>query len=115
MPKATLSSLPTFRPIRGVRSLHYSAAKAGLRGMTLALAKEVAPSGITVNAIEPGVIKTDMNASLSDEAIAELCEQTPLGRIGDPDDISALARFLASDEASFITGQIIGVDGGFAI
>lgn len=95
--------------------VHYSAAKAGLRGMTLALAKEVAPSGITVNAIEPGVIKTDMNASLSDEAIAELCEQTPLGRIGDPDDISALARFLASDEASFITGQIIGVDGGFAI
>ena len=95
--------------------VHYSAAKAGLRGMTLALAKEVAPSGITVNAIEPGVIKTDMNASLSDEAIAELCEQTPLGRIGYPDDISALARFLASDEASFITGQIIGVDGGFAI
>ena len=95
--------------------VHYSAAKAGLRGMTLALAKEVAPSGITVNAIEPGVIATDMNASLSAEALDALCEETPLGRIGKPSDVSALARFLASDEASFITGQIIGVDGGFAI
>ena len=95
--------------------VHYSASKAGLRGMTLALAKEVAPSGITVNAIEPGVIATDMNASLSSEAINELCEQTPLGRIGAPSDVSELALFLASDKASFITGQIIGVDGGFAI
>ena len=95
--------------------VHYSAAKAGLRGMTLALAKEVAPSGITVNAIEPGVIATDMNASLSAEALDALCEETPLGRIGKPSDVSALARFLASNEASFITGQIIGVDGGFAI
>ena len=81
----------------------------------MALAKEVGPSGITVNAIEPGVIATDMNAALSKDIIAELCEQTPMCRIGTPQDVAALALFLASDSASFITGQIIGVDGGFAV
>ena len=95
--------------------VHYSASKAGIRGMTMALAKEVGPSGITVNAIEPGVIATDMNAALSEETITELCEQTPMCRIGTPQDVAALALFLASDSASFITGQIIGVDGGFAV
>ncbi len=95
--------------------VHYSTSKAGLRGMTLALAKEVGPSGITVNAIEPGIIATDMNSALSQETIAELCDQTPMCRIGKPNDVASLAKFLASDEASFITGQIIGVDGGFAI
>lgn len=95
--------------------VHYSASKAGIRGMTMALAKEVGPSGITVNAIEPGVIATDMNAALSEETVAELCEQTPMCRIGTPQDVAALALFLASDSASFITGQIIGVDGGFAV
>ena len=95
--------------------VHYSASKAGLRGMTLALAKEVGPSGITVNMIEPGVIATDMNSALSDDILAELTEETPLGRIGDPHDVASLALFLASERASFITGQIIGVDGGFAI
>ena len=95
--------------------VHYSASKAGLRGMTLALAKEVGLSGITVNMIEPGVIATDMNSSLSDEILSELKEETPLGRIGTPSDVAALALFLASEGASFITGQIIGVDGGFAI
>ena len=95
--------------------VHYSASKAALRGMTLALAKEVGPSGITVNAIEPGVIATDMNSALSDDIISELKEETPLGRIGAPCDVASLALFLASENASFITGQIIGVDGGFAI
>ena len=95
--------------------VHYSATKSALRGMTLALAKEVGPSGITVNAIEPGVIKTEMNASLGADIIAELTDETPLGRIGNPYDVASLALFLASDKASFITGQIIGVDGGFAI
>ena len=95
--------------------VHYSASKSALRGMTMALAKEVGPSNITVNAIEPGVIATDMNSALSEEILAELKEETPLCRIGTPDDIAALALFLASDKASFITGQIIGVDGGFAI
>lgn len=95
--------------------VHYSASKAGLRGMTLALAKEVGPSGITVNAIEPGVIATDMNTALSTDILSELKEETPLGRIGTPYDVASLAYFLASEGASFITGQIIGIDGGFAI
>ena len=95
--------------------VHYSASKAALRGMTMALAKEVGPSGITVNAIEPGVIATEMNSALSEEILAELTEETPLCRIGTPEDVASLALFLASEGASFITGQIIGVDGGFAI
>ena len=94
---------------------HYSASKAGLRGLTMALAKELGPSGITVNAIEPGVIRTDMNAALDENTLAELCEQTPMCKIGEPEDVANLAYFLASAEAGFITGQIIGVDGGFAI
>ncbi|MBP3370864.1 MAG: 3-oxoacyl-ACP reductase FabG [Clostridia bacterium] len=95
--------------------VHYSASKAGLRGMTMALAKELGPSNITVNAVEPGVIATDMNASLDEDTLRELCDETPLCRIGQPEDVSELVRFLASDRASFITGQIIGVDGGFAV
>lgn len=95
--------------------VHYSAAKAGIRGMTLALAKELGPSGITVNCIEPGVIDTEMNSTLSDEDIVQLIADTPLGRIGAPREVAELAYFLASDAASFITGQIIGIDGGFAI
>ena len=95
--------------------VHYSAAKAGLRGMTMALAKEVGPSGITVNAIEPGVIMTDMCAELDSETLRALCDETPVGRLGVPMDVAELAYFLASESASFITGQIIGVDGGFAV
>ena len=95
--------------------VHYSAAKAGLRGFTMALAKELGPSGITVNCIEPGVIDTEMNASLDSDALSALCDETPLGRLGKPSEVAALAYFLASDEASFITGQVIGIDGGYAI
>ena len=95
--------------------VHYSATKAALRGMTMALAKELGPSGITVNAIEPGVIATEMNKALDEDTLKSLCDETPLCRIGEPNDIAQLALFLASDKASFITGQIIGVDGGFAI
>lgn len=93
----------------------YSASKAGMRGLTLSLAKELGPSGIRVNCVEPGVIDTDMNASYDDEDIADLCEQTPLYRIGDPAEVAELVYFLASEKASFITAQIIGVDGGFGI
>lgn len=95
--------------------VHYSAAKGALIAMTKALAKELGPSGITVNCITPGVIDTEMNAHLSTEDLAELCEETPLGRLGSPDDIAETVAFLASAEAGFITGQIIGVNGGFVI
>lgn len=94
---------------------HYSASKAALRGLTMALSKELGPSNITVNCIEPGMIRTEMNASLDDSALASLCDETPLGRIGEPHEVASLATFLSSDEASFITGQCIGIDGGFAI
>jgi 3-oxoacyl-[acyl-carrier protein] reductase len=93
----------------------YSASKAALRGLTMALAKELGPSGITVNCIEPGVIDTEMNANLDAQSRAELIEQTPIGRIGTPADVLAAVRFLLSKEAGFITGQCLGVDGGFAV
>ena len=95
--------------------VHYSASKAGLRGLTMALAKELGPSGITVNCVEPGVIATDMNATLDDATRAELCDATPLCRMGTPREVAAAVGFLSSDEAAFITGQMLGVDGGFAV
>lgn len=91
----------------------YSAAKAGLLGMTRALAQEVGPSGITVNAIAPGVIETDMNRAFSAEERAALCEQTPLCRMGRPEEIADAVAFLASDAASFMTGAVLNVSGGF--
>lgn len=93
----------------------YSATKAGVRGLTKALAKELGPSGITVNCIEPGVIDTPMNACFDEQTKRELASDTPVGRLGTPEDVAALAVFLSLDAASFITGQCIGVDGGFAI
>ena len=93
----------------------YSATKAGVRGFTLALAKELAPSGITVNCIEPGVIATEMNSSLDGDTLSALCDETPVGRLGEPREVAEAIGFFASDEASFRTGQILGVDGGFAI
>ncbi|MBQ8302932.1 MAG: 3-oxoacyl-ACP reductase FabG [Clostridia bacterium] len=95
--------------------VHYSTAKAGLIGMTKALAKELGPSGITVNAIAPGVIDTEMNKSLSDEDLSVLREETPLMRVGLPKDVAEAALFLASDKASFITGEVMNVSGGYVI
>jgi len=93
----------------------YSAAKAGLIGMTKALAKEVGPSGIRVNCVAPGVIDTGMNASHSPETMAALAEETPLGRIGTPQEVAETVFWLASEQASFLTGQVIAPNGGFVI
>lgn len=93
----------------------YSSAKAAIIGFTKALAKEVGPSGITVNSVAPGVIDTQMNQALSEEDLRSLCDETPLGRIGTPEEIAQLLLFLASDQASFITGQIISPNGGLVI
>ena len=95
--------------------VHYSASKAGVIGLTKALAKELGPSNIRVNCIAPGVIKTDMTVLLTPETFESLKQETPLMRIGDPTDIANAAFFLSSDKASFITGQILSVDGGFII
>ena len=95
--------------------VHYSTTKAALIGMTKALAKELGPSGITVNAIAPGVIRTDMNKAISPEDINSLVDETPLMRMGECSDVANAALFLASDEASFITGDVLNVSGGFVI
>ena len=93
--------------------VHYSTAKAGLIGMTKALAKELGPSGITVNAIAPGLIATDMNACMSEEDINEVAEETPLMRVGLPSEVARAALFLASEGASFITGEVMNLSGGY--
>ena len=95
--------------------VHYSATKAAINGMTLALAREVGPSGITVNAIAPGVIDTEMNAALSEEDKRALADATPLSRLGTAREVAEAAYFLAGETAGFITGQILGVDGGFIL
>ena len=93
----------------------YSAAKAAVIGLTKALAKEVGPSGVRVNCVCPGVIDTDMNAELDEETRAALRDETPLERIGTPEDVARAVAYLCSEEASFITGQILGVNGGMII
>lgn len=95
--------------------VHYSAAKAGVIGLTKALAKEVGPSNIQINCIAPGIIDTDMMASFTTAEKTALKEQTPLERFGTAEEVAACALFLASDAANFITGQVIGVNGGFVI
>lgn len=94
---------------------NYSAAKAGLIGLTKTLAKELASRGITVNAVAPGFIKTDMTDSLADSFKEKIVETIPLKRFGEPSDIAGMVVFLASDKGNYITGQVIQVDGGIAI
>lgn len=95
--------------------VHYSAAKAGVIGLTKALAKEVAPSFITVNCVAPGAIETKMMAGFSKEDIDALCEEIPLCRLGKPEEVASAVSFFASDGASYITGQVLGVNGGMVV
>ena len=99
----------------GSCEVHYSAAKAGLIGLTKALAKEEGPSGITVNCVAPGVIDTDMMAAFTAEDKAALAEETPVGRLGSADEVAQLLVFLAGESTGYITGQVFGVNGGLVI
>ncbi|WP_026961715.1 3-oxoacyl-[acyl-carrier-protein] reductase [Alicyclobacillus herbarius] len=94
---------------------NYVSAKAGLIGLTKSAARELAGRGITVNAVAPGLVETEMTAALPEQAVAHMMEQIPLGRIGQPEDVAGAVAFLASDAAAYITGQVIAVDGGMAM
>ena len=91
----------------------YSAVKAGLIGLTRGLAKEAGPSGVRVNCVCPGVIRTDMLSTFTPDDLAELADETPLGRLGTPEDVARAVLWLSGPESAFITGQVLGVDGGF--
>ena len=93
----------------------YSASKSAIEGFTKALAKELGPSGVTVNCIEPGVINTEMNAELDEATLNELCDETPVGKIGDAKELADFIYLIATEKSGFVTGQVIGFDGGFAI
>ena len=95
--------------------MHYSASKAAVIGLTKALAKELGLSGIRVNCVSPGVIDTDMNRIHGEEVMRELAEETPLGRNGTPEEVADVIYWLASEQSKFVTGQVLGVNGGFYI
>jgi 3-oxoacyl-[acyl-carrier protein] reductase len=94
---------------------NYAASKAGLLGLTKSVARELASRNVRCNAIAPGFIKTDMTAELGEAAVDNLAGQIPLGRLGDPEDVAHLVRFLAGPEANYITGQVVTVDGGMVM
>jgi 3-oxoacyl-[acyl-carrier protein] reductase len=98
-----------------VGQANYSASKAGVIGLTRTMARELASRGITVNAIAPGFVETDMSQALSEQVREAATAQIPLGHFGKPEDIANMAAYLASEKASYITGQVISVDGGMAI
>ena len=119
MMKARWGRIVTITSVVGVTGnpgqVNYAASKAGLTGMTKALAQEVASRGITVNCIAPGFIETPMTDVLSDEQKSTLLERIPTGRLGLPDDIAASTAYLVSDEAGYVTGQTLHVNGGMAM
>jgi 3-oxoacyl-[acyl-carrier protein] reductase len=94
---------------------NYSAAKAGIIGLTKTVAKELGSRGVTCNAVAPGLVLTDLTASLPAELTQLAIDRAPLSRLGTVEDVAAAAAFLASDDASFVTGQVLAVDGGLAI
>jgi 3-oxoacyl-[acyl-carrier protein] reductase len=97
------------------RQTNYSASKAGIIGFSKALAKEVAPYNIRVNVIAPGFINTDMVSSLREDIKKEIIDNIPIKRFGEPEEVAGVCVFLASDEANYITGEVIKIDGGLAI
>ena len=119
MMKRRYGRIVSISSISGVKGnagqINYCAAKAGIIGMTKSLARGLAPSGITVNAIAPGYIESDMAAVLPDKVKESVLSQVPLGRMGKPEEIAQAAAFLASDRAAYIPGQTLLVDGGMGI
>ncbi len=113
---ARKGSIVNIASLDGIRTqagqANYAAAKAGVIGMTKSNSMEFGSRGITVNAVAPGFIDTDMTAAMSEETRAKYAAQIPLGRLGQPEDVAKAVAFLASDDAKYITGQVIGVDGG---
>ena len=94
---------------------NYTAAKAGLIGFTKTIAREVASRGITVNAVAPGFIATRMVDAIPEDRVSQIMDRIPLARFGTPQDVAASVAFLASDDAAYITGQVLGVDGGLSL
>jgi 3-oxoacyl-[acyl-carrier protein] reductase len=94
---------------------HYAASKAGMHGLTKSLALELSPKGVTVNAVAPGWIRTDMTTDTTEEALEEVLEEIPLGRVGEPEEIASVVAYLASNESSYVTGQVLHVNGGIGL
>lgn len=113
--RGRIISISSVAGVVGLRGLSaYGAAKAGIDGFTRGLAREVGPRNITVNGVAPGYLRTEMTDGIEPQQLQQIVRRTPLGRLGDPRDVSSVVRFLASDAAGFITGQTLIVDGGFS-